>query len=131
MVCNGMYLTNFPGAIARACKGLLLACVASTVLAQEDLIVYDDALENGWQSYGWATLNYTNTSTVHTGSDSISVATANFSALYLHHDAFDTGLYTNLTFWIHGGSTGGQSLKVQALLNGQARSAVNLPLLPA
>jgi len=126
-----MYPTNFTGAIARACPGLLLACVAGAVLAQEDLIVYDDALENGWQSYGWATLNYTNTSTVHTGSDSVSVATANYSALYLHHDAFDTGLYTNLTFWIHGGPTGGQSLKVQALLNGQAGTAVNLPLLPA
>ena len=37
------------------------------------MIIYDDALENGWENWGWATLNYTNTSPVHSGSDSISV----------------------------------------------------------
>ena len=43
---------------------LLLAVSAS---AQSDQTVYDNALENGWQSYGWATLDYGNTNPVHGG----------------------------------------------------------------
>jgi len=56
--------------------------------AQNDQVVYDDARENGWQDYGWATINYANTNPVHSGSDSISVndPTTNYQALYLHHD---------------------------------------------
>ena len=29
------------------------------------------ALQNGWGNYGWATLNYANTSPVHSGANSI------------------------------------------------------------
>ena len=89
--------------------------------------VYDDALENSWQSYGWATLNYSNTNPVHGGTASIQVDAGADQALYLHHDAFDTTSYTNLTFWIHGGTVGGQSLRLQAHVNGNALTAVDLP----
>ena len=41
----------------------VLWCVA-VVRAQTDQTAYDDALQNGWVSYGWATLNYANTGTV-------------------------------------------------------------------
>ena len=71
--------------------------------------VYDDALENGWQNYGWATLNYANTSPVHgSGGTSIRVDAGAYQALYLHHDYFDATPYASLTFWIHGGTVGGQ-----------------------
>ncbi len=127
-----------PSRLARAgflsallCFGCGLPGSIAVALAQEDLVIYDDALREGWQNWSWATVNLANPSPTHGGSDSISVTTANYSALYLHHDAFDSALYTNLTFWIHGGPTGGQSLKVQATVNGQATNAVNLPSLPA
>ena len=121
---------------SRASLGRLFGLFGSLTLslrmfAQQDLAIYDDALQNGWQSYGWAALDFLNTSTVHSGADSISVTTSNYSALFLHHDTFDSSLYTNLTFWINGGPAGGQSVKVQGLLNGQAQNAVNLPPLPA
>ena len=54
--------------------------------------VYDDALgKNGWQNYGWATLNYANAAPVHgsTGT-SIRVDAGAYQALYLHHAAFDS-----------------------------------------
>ncbi len=99
--------------------------------AATDQIIYDDALQSGWQNYGWATLNYSNPSPTHSGSASISVNAGPWQALYLHHDAFDTSLYQGLSFWIDGGTAGGQRLQVQALLSGTAQPAVALPPLVA
>jgi hypothetical protein len=107
----------------------LALMTALSFVAKADQIVYDDALENGWQNYGWATLNYANTSPVHSGADSISVSSSGNQALYLHHTAMSGTLFTNLTFWINGGS-GGQSVQVQATINGTAQAAVVLAALP-
>ncbi len=96
-----------------------------------DQVVYTDALQNGWQNYGWATLNYNNPSPVRSGSASISVSAAAYEALYLHHNAQDTSGFTDLIFWIHGGAAGGQRLQVQGLLNGTAQTAVALGPLAA
>ena len=111
----------------------LLFCLFCLVLptvplwAQAGQTVYDNALENGWQNYGWATLNYGNTSPVHgTGGDSISVDAGGYQALYLHHDAMDTTSLVSLTFWINGGASGGQTLQLQATVNGNAQAAVPL-----
>ena len=111
----------------------LLFCLFCLVLptvplwAQAGQTVYDNALENGWQNYGWATLNYGNTSPVRgTGGDSISVDAGGYQALYLHHDAVDTTSLVSLTFWINGGASGGQTLQLQATVNGNAQAAVPL-----
>lgn len=108
---------------------ILLALAASFTSARADQIIFDDALENGWVSYGWAALNYNNTSPVHSGSDSISVYATNYQALYLHHSAFSTAGFSNLTFWVYGGSPSQLSLKVQATVNGTAQPEIDLPLL--
>ncbi len=101
--------------------------------AVADQIIYDDALQNGWQNWGWATLNYGNTSPVHSGSKSVSVTitTTTAEAIYIAHTAFDSSPYTNLVFWINGGPTGGQQLKVQGHANGTYQAATNLPALVA
>jgi hypothetical protein len=111
----------------------LLAALALQLMARANQIIYDDALENGWQNWGWATLNYNNTSPVHSGSKSISVtiATNTSQAIYIAHTAFDSSSYTNLVFWINGGPTGGQQLKVQGHANGVALASTNLPSLIA
>lgn len=92
------------------------------------MAIYDDALENGWQNYGWATLNYANTSPVHSGSDSISVTDpgASYEALYIAHSAFNPSLYQSLTFWIYPTAAGTNQLQVQAILNGAAQAAIPL-----
>jgi hypothetical protein len=44
--------------------------------------------------------------------------TNGYAGLYLEHAYFDSTPYTNLTFWVHGGSSGGQPLAVRATLGG-------------
>ena len=109
----------------------LLCCLAlsSKALAQTDQSVYTDALSNGWQNWSWATVNFKNNQPVQSGTASIAVSAGAWQALYLHHDAFDSSLYSNLVFWIDGGSTGGQLLQVQATLDGTAQAVVTLPAL--
>src|SRR5690348_4836372 len=111
----------------------LLAIFLFTLAARADQIVYDDTLENGWQNWGWALINYNNTSPIHSGSKSVSVTITNNTsqAIYIAHTAFDATLFTNLTFWINGGTTGGQQLKVQGHAYGLAQGVTNLPALAA
>ena len=97
--------------------------------AQIQQAVYSDSLQNGWQDYGWATLDYANTVQVHSGSHAIAVTPAAYTALYLHHDAQPATSYTNLSFWIRGGSAGGQLLQVQATVGGAALTAKPLTAL--
>ncbi len=112
---------------------MLLAAAVVRVTAQADQAIYTDSLQNGWADWGWATLNYNSTVFVHSCSKSIGVTITDASsqAIYIHHDAFDSSFYTNLTFWINGGTNGGQQLKVQAILDLTAQSAANLPALAA
>ena len=111
-----------------SCRLLALALVVQ-LTARADQVIYDDALQNNWQDWGWATINYNNTSPVHSGSKSVSVTitTNTFQAIYIAHPAFDSSPYTNLVFWINGGPTGGQQLKVQGHANGLAQASTNLP----
>ena len=113
------------------CLFVCAIALAPSALAQSDQQVYSDSLLNGWQNWSWATVNLANGSPVHSGAQSASVTADAWEAIYLHHDALDTSSYTDLTFWIHGGASGGQLLHVQALLNGSAQPAVTLAALPA
>ena len=82
------------------------------------LIVYSNALVSGFQSWGAATVNFTNTAPVHGGNRSISVTcTSGSASLSLHNPAgFDSSPYTNVSYWLNGGSVGGQTLKVTCRL---------------
>ncbi len=75
--------------------------------------VYTDALTRGWIDYSWGTdRNFDNTEPVHSGSASIAVTyTESYGSLILHRDtAISTSDYDAVLFWVHGGSTGGQSV---------------------
>src|SRR5262245_25395522 len=122
--------SRFPVWLSSGLLGCVLALVP-VAFAQSDQQIYADSLVNGWQNWSWATVNLANASPVHSGTRSAGVTADAWEAIYLHHDAFDTSGYTDLVFWIHGGSTGGQLLQVQALLNGAAQTAVTLAPLPA
>ncbi len=99
-----------------------------------DQVIYDDALQNGWADWSWnATRNFNYTGTyVHAGTKSISVTITNaWGALSLEHSATDASIYTNLTFWINGGASGGQQLQIYAEVTGATEPAINLPTLTA
>jgi hypothetical protein len=112
--------------------GLLVISAAPAVFAGTDQTIYTDLLQNGWQDWGWATLNYNNTSPVHSGSKSIAVTITDNSsqAIYIAHPAFDSGPYTNITFWINGGASGGQRLLIQGHAGNTYQASTNLPPLP-
>jgi hypothetical protein len=113
--------------------GCFLLALAAHFAARADQIIYSDSLTNGWQNWSWAAVNLTNTSPVHSGSDSISVTASNWQAFYVHlpsGNSFDPSPYTNLAFWINGGASGGQLLTVQATCNNSAvNGGIQLPAL--
>jgi len=99
--------------------------------AQADQVIYTDSLQSGWVSWGWATLDFANAAPVHGGSSSISVTSSNWQALYLHHTAQNGALFENLSFWVNGGSSGGQAVQVQATRSDVPQPPVGLAPLPA
>jgi len=111
----------------------LLLVAATLQLAAQDQAIYTDSLQNGWQDWGWATINYNNSSPVHSGSKSIAVTIANdtWQAIYIAHAAFNSSGYSSLTFWINGGASGGQQLRVMGHAGGDTQLATNLPALAA
>src|ERR1700761_1284497 len=98
---------------------LALWVAVSNAFGQASLSVYSDELDNGFQDWGWAVHNYANTSPVHSGSDSISVtiSTPNYDGLQIVRADMDSSPYTNLTFWINGGTSGGQQLQIYGLVD--------------
>jgi alpha-N-arabinofuranosidase len=106
---------------------LLIGTLAPWACAQ-DMVVYGDALENGWQDYSWATIDYANTSPVHAGGNSIRVSDPGTSsqALFLHHNAFDPSPYQSLSFWICPTAAGTDELQVKATLHSTPQTAVML-----
>ena len=96
---------------------LLAAIEMGAFSSRADQIIYDDSLENGWQNWGWATINYANTTPVHSGSDSISVTMTGWGGIQIWHSDMDSSLFTNLSFWLNGGSSGGQKLQVYGLVD--------------
>jgi alpha-L-arabinofuranosidase len=114
--------------------GAAVLAIATRSHAQANLSIYTDHLVNGFQDWSYnSSRNFNNTSPVHSGADSISVTiTADYGALLLEQNiAFSSQPYTNLTFWINGGPTGGQNVQVYATLGHASRPAVSLPLLAA
>lgn len=78
-------------------------------------VVYDDAL-NGWNNWSWdVSLNLAATSPVYQGSKSVAATyTAAWGGIYLRHGSgVGTSGLTRLEFYVHGGTGGGQDLRVK------------------
>lgn len=113
-----------------ACNCLLFSL--ATAVAQTDHTIYTDSLQPGWEDWSWsATRDLNNSSPLHGGAKSISINLTAWGAISLHHADINTATYTNLTFWIHGGATGGQQLQIFAELGTTAQPSLNLPTLTA
>jgi len=101
---------------------LLLSGMIPGAAAQQNMAIYTDSLQNNWNDQSWgATIDYSFSGSqyVHSGSNSVLVSMTNASAaLALEHTPFNSTPYGDLTFWVNGGSTGGQALAVKATLNG-------------
>ena len=95
-------------------SALLLLGASFSLSTRADQAIYTDSLQNEWTDWGWATINYNNTSPVHSGSKSVAVTivTNTWQAIYIAHAAFNSSPYSSLIFWINGGTSGGQRLQV-------------------
>ncbi|WP_375773608.1 polysaccharide deacetylase family protein [Archangium gephyra] len=90
-------------------------------------IVYDDATGDGFADWSYATHSLSNRTVVHSGLTSISAELDGWNALFLHHN---TGLAANqfsaLELWVHGGTTGGQGVRLAFYDGSQLLGAVRL-----
>jgi hypothetical protein len=96
------------------------------------LTIYADALGAGWNDWSWdpITRNLANSSPVHSGSHSIAVTyTGGWSGLKLAYpNGIDGTTYYTLSFWVNGGSGGGQHITVQ--LEGTGGSSDGVVITP-
>ena len=120
----------------RVCAGLCLmggglALSPTRAAAQVVQPIYEDSLQEGWANWSWATVNLAATTPVHSGTRAISVTASNWQALFLHAtELVDPASITGLTFWINGGTAGGQLVNVQATINSAGQTTVALDPLP-
>lgn len=79
----------------------------------DDYVIYGDGLAYGWYDWGWMSYNMGGTEQVHSGSTSITINPSPYGGLAMPTWATpDMSPYHTLTFWIHGGTTGGQYIGV-------------------
>jgi Glycoside hydrolase family 44 len=101
------------------CTLYLLSCNTPTIEDDPTIagtvgssVVYNNALADPWQNWSWgSTIDLAGTGRNAQGIACI-VTTA-WAGLYLRHDTgLDLSEFNTLRFWIHGGATGGQKLRV-------------------
>ncbi len=95
----------------------LVAFAAAVAGPAQDLIVYDDALRNGFLDYSYgvpADFDFASTVAVHSGAASIAFVGDNFNAVSFARpgQSVATSQYPTLHFWVHGGAVGGQKLRL-------------------
>jgi hypothetical protein len=114
-------MTHVTGSRARAA---VLFCALSVLVAwgaeAQNLTVYDDALQNGFLDYSYGGgSNFASTAQVYSGTHSIAFGGNNFNSLSFARPGapLSTATYPTLHFRAHGGTTGGQQLRLYLQLN--------------
>jgi alpha-L-arabinofuranosidase len=89
----------------------------------DDMLIYSDRFNNGWgDGWSWLTPRYPTNNPVYAGTNSMALIPSVPYVVWLlkPYTTVDATLYTNLTFWINGGATGGQNISVYGELNGSS-----------
>lgn len=104
-----------------------LLLIVGNARAQSDVTIYGDGLGQGWADWSWCSRDLASTDTLHSGTHSAKLTyTAGFQGFYLRHAGFDSSGYTNLVFWINGGSLDDRAMFVVAHVNDQPQLNVRL-----
>ena len=70
---------------------------------------------NNWYDSGsWVTHYLTYNPNFNGSNSMVFAASGTYQAWQLTHDPYDTTIYTNISFWLNGGATGGQSVGIKA-----------------
>jgi len=103
----------------RPLLALLLVSAARLAVAQP-LPVYDDQLRSGFADWSWGTHSLSQTAVVHSGTRAISFEPDGWTGLYLQRDAgIDLATYQSLELWVNGGASGGQNVRIAAIVANQ------------
>jgi len=100
--------------------GAMLLLSALAAHATDDMLIYSDRFNNGWgDSWSWMP-RYATNNPVYAGSNSMAcVPSGTWQAWWLKSGTtVDTTIYTNVSFWLNGGPTGGQSIVISGETNG-------------
>jgi Glycoside hydrolase family 44 len=108
-----------PGPLVLGTAALLLGLAGGTFSAcAAPLVIYDDQLRNGFEDWSWATHTLSQTSFVHTGTAAASFEPDAWQALYFHTPAgMVVGTYDAIEFWVHGGPSGNQAVRIDLLID--------------
>jgi alpha-L-arabinofuranosidase len=109
----------------------LVSCAADMAPGQTNFSIYSDQLNNNFQNWSWngGHNNFANPSPVHSGSDSIAFTGGAWEAISFWHADFNPSPYTNLSFWICGGPSGGQMVRVYLEYTDYSTAAYQIPAL--
>lgn len=81
--------------------------------------VYDDRLRSDYSNWSWGTQNFENAAPTASGSRSISFVAKGYEGIWMHRESeMDLKHYYGLTLRVHGGTKGGQQLRV-SLMDGR------------
>ncbi len=103
--------------------------VLECATAQTNLSIYSDSLAAGFQNWSWNAghNNFANSSPTHSGSESIAFTGGYWEAISIWHADFNPAPYTNLSFWINGGASGGQAVQVYFEYTTTTARPINCP----
>jgi hypothetical protein len=109
------------------CTGLILANTPR-LAAQTNFSIFSDGLNNGFQNWSWGNVSFDCLSPVYGGTNSISYDDVAWEGISFWHPDFNPAPYTNLDFWLNGGSVGGQVIQVFLQYSNSAFSGVTYQL---
>lgn len=100
---------------------VLPALLLATVSARADTVLFDDALNDGFDDWSWAERDLTQSAVVHAGSAAIAWQPDEFRGLFFHRaDGIDLGTTEALTGWVRGAAPAGQVVHVCLTVGGTA-----------
>ena len=101
-----------------AVPAFLFLALASPGFANDDMSIFSGVTpiseNNGWGDWGW-TPHYLTNNPAWNGNYSMALAASgSYQAWYVVHDPINTTIYNSISFWVNGGTTGGQTVGLQA-----------------
>ena len=113
-------------------RALLMCGVLATPMRGQDLVVYDDALSGDFADWSWADHDLANPSPVAAGDHSIAFEADDWTGLYFHaNTALDLANWSEIELSMHGGSAGGQSIRLLVQLGTTFLGEVAIAAAPA
>jgi alpha-N-arabinofuranosidase len=114
-----------------ACLALAFLGLCFRTPAQTNYSIYSDEVDNGFQNWSYGPYNFESTNPVYSGTYAITLSNA-WNGISFEHSDFNPAPYTNLTFFVNGGATGGQIVQVNWQYDDSASNGLEyqLPALP-